>query len=226
MKPNLLTLLAGLALAGPALAQDPAPADPANKAQDAEAEKPKVYEVGTQVPEELTLVDMDGKKLSMKEARGKVVVMVWYAYKCPAIKQANPLLKKMAAAYAKTDGEVLMIGINSDRGELLDAKPEGVDEDGNPKKPFHALRTALQKNKMNFPVFIDKGNVVADLFQAKTTPHVFVLDAKGVVRYSGALDNDPRGSKKADEKVNYVNEAVKAIRAGEEVQTATTRPYG
>ena len=219
-------LLCALFVSGPAVAQERAPAEPAEKAQDKEKKEPKVYEVGTQVPETLTMVDIDGKKTSMKDLRGKVVVMVWYAYKCPAIKQADPLLKKMAAAFAKTEGEVMFVGINSDRGELADAKPEGVDKDGKPKKPFHALRTAMKERKVNFPMFVDKGNVIADKFQAKTTPHVFVLDKEGVVRYSGALDNDPRGNKKAEEKVNYVEEAVKAIRAGKEVETTSTRPYG
>ena len=178
------------------------------------------------MPEDLTLVDLDGKSLTMKEVRGKVVVLVWYAYQCPAIKQTEPLLKEMAQKYAASEGEVVMYGIDSDRGELLDAEPQGVEEDGTPVKPYKALRTALTKRKVDFRIFVDRGNVVADLFQAKTTPHVFVLDQKGVVRYSGALDNDPRGSKKAEEKVNYVDDAVQALRAGKAVEVAETKPYG
>lgn len=224
----------GLALAGAAFAQDPAPeANPAPAGAqkpaattEQEKEKPKVYEIGVQVPEELTLVDLDGKTLSMKELRGKVVVLTWYAYKCPAIKTAGPLLKKMAAEYGAKDSEVVFIGINSDKGELADAEPKGVDAKGKPIKAFAALRTAMEKRGVNFRIFVDRGNVVADLFLAKTTPHMYVLDAEGVVQYSGALDNDPRQRKDKKEYVNYVRDAVTALQAGKEVAVQTTKPYG
>ena len=225
MKSSLLTALCTGLLAGPVLAQGGAPVAKQLPA-DQEEEKPKVYEVGTQVPAELTFTDIDGKKLTMKELRGKTVVLTWYAYKCPAIKKAEPELKEMAAAYAAKDSEVVMIAIDSDKNELADAKPEGVDEDGKPLKPYHKLRTAMAERKINFRVFVDPGNVIADLFQAQTTPHMYVIDAEGVVRYSGALSNDPRGRKKEDERVNHVVETVALLQAGKEVVVTNTRPYG
>ena len=91
MKPSALApLMAALLVAGPALAQGTPDAKPATA--DQEKEKPKVYAVGTQVPADLTLHDLDGKKLTMKELRGKTVVITWYAYKCPAIVKAEPEL--------------------------------------------------------------------------------------------------------------------------------------
>lgn len=226
MKYLCTPMLGVLALAALAPAQEAERAAKPKQEAEKEAEKPKVYKVGVQVPEELTLVDMDGKKLSMKELRGKVVVLTWYAHACPAIKTAEPLLKEMAAEYGAKGSEVVMIGIDSDKNELLDAKPEGVDEEGNPLKPYAKLREQLEKREVNFRVFVDQGNVVADLFEAKTTPHMYVLDQEGVVRYSGALDNDPRGNKDEKEYVNYTRDAVKAVLAGEKVEVSETKPYG
>lgn len=231
MRFSLPVFLCGLVFAGAAIAQDPAPvAEPATsptaKAQEKEKAKPKVYEVGVQVPEELTLVDLDGKTLTMKELRGKIVVLTWYAYRCPAIKTAEPLLKKMAMEYAGKKSDVVFLAIDSDKGELADAEPTGVDAEGNPIKPYAALRSAMKKRGVDFRVFADRGNVVADLFRAKTTPHMFVLDAKGIVRYSGALDNDPRQRKDEKEYVNYVRDAVTALRDDKVVAVKTTKPYG
>lgn len=226
MKYLCTPMLGVLALAAFAPAQEAERARTPQQEAEKEAEKPKVYKVGVQVPEELTLVDLDGRKLTMKELRGKVVVLTWYAHACPAIKKADPLLKKMAAEFGGEDSEVVMIGIDSDKNELADAEPKGVDKDGKPLKPYAQLREQLEKREINFRMFVDPGNVVADLFEAQTTPHMYVLDAEGVVRYSGALDNDPSGRKDEKEYVNYVRDAVKALLAGDKVATAETKPYG
>jgi hypothetical protein len=61
-------------------------------------------------------------------------------------------------------------------------------------------------------------------FDAKTTPHVFVVDKEGTLMYSGAVDDDPRGGN--DQKVNYVKDALDALLAGKAVTTTATKPYG
>jgi len=44
-----------------------------------------------------------------------------------------------------------------------------------------------------FPVLIDKGNVLADELGATVTPEAYFVDAKGVLLYHGAIDNDRSG---------------------------------
>lgn len=226
MKPLHLTALLALALPASAAAQDAtptpsvtqAPADAAKKAQE-----PKIYTVGTTVPETVTLVDMDGKKTTMKDLRGKNVVFVWYAKDCPAIKASGKRLAATAKEIAKHK-DVVMIAVNSDRKDLADAAPS-KDAEGNLIKPFAKLRKHMADKKISFGMMIDRGGLLATKFQAKTTPHVFVVDAKGVVQYSGALDNDPRGRKK-DDYVNYALTTVTELKAGKAVTTKSTRPYG
>lgn len=227
MKPLHLTALLALAFPAGAVAQEAAPAKPTAQQPAAVQEKekePKVYELGTKVPEKVTLIDMDGKKTTMKQLRGKHVVLVWYSKDCPAIKASGDRL----AATAKQLGahkDVVMIAVNSDKNDLKDAKA-AKDADGNLIKPFAKLRKHMKDKKINFGMAVDKGGVLARKFQAKTTPHVFVIDAKGVVQYSGALDNDPRGRKSKEEYTNYALAAVTELKSGKPVTVKSSRPYG
>lgn len=226
MKPLYLTALLALALPASAAAQDAKPTPSVKQAPAAAAKKaqePKVYAVGTKVPETVAMVDINGKKMTMKDLRGKNVVFVWYAKDCPAIKASGARLAATAKEFAKHK-DVVMIAVNSDRKDLADAKAS-KDADGKVIKPFAKLRKHMADKKINFGMVIDRGGKLATKFQAKTTPHVFVVDAKGVVQYSGALDNDPRGRKK-DDYVNYALAAVTELKAGKPVSTQSTRPYG
>jgi hypothetical protein len=65
---------------------------------------------------------------------------------------------------------------------------------------------------------------VGHAYNAKTTPHMYVIDEKGVLRYAGAIDDDPRGKKDTD--VNYVKTALDALTTGKAVTTTTSEPYG
>ena len=65
------------------------------------------------------------------------------------------------------------------------------------------------------------------LYDARTTPHIFVIDPQGKIVYQGAIDNqptpDPASLKGAD---NYLNDALNAAMAGKPVAVAITKPYG
>jgi len=215
-----ILLAAALPLAAPAQA----PAPPAASDQ-AKVEKPTHFDLGTAVPADLVLTDLDGKTLSMKDLRGKVVVVTWYAIYCPGIKLTVERLKELAKEYGEGE-DVVLLAINSDKGELADAKPVGMDKEGKPLQPFPRIRAYMADKKVNFRMFVDPGNLIADKFRAKTTPHMFVLDRKGVVRYSGALDNQMHLKKDKEGYEPYVRNAVAAILAGEEPAVTKTRPYG
>jgi len=225
---KLPTLTALLALAMP-LALGAQEVQPPTSVEQApaiakKAKEPKVYEVGTKVPATLAMMDMKGKKVTMKGLRGKNVILVWYAKDCPAIKAAGKRLASMAREVNKHK-DVVMIAVNSDKKDLADAVPAGTDAEGKPNKPFAKLRKHVEDKKVSFSMVVDRGGVLARKFQAKTTPHVFVIDGEGVVRYSGALDNDPRGNKKEGYN-NYALTAVKEIKEGKPVTVKSTRPYG
>ena len=74
---------------------------------------------------------------------------------------------------------------------------------------------------------LDPTSTIARLYEAKTTPHIFVIDPTGKLIYQGAIDDKPT-TEQADLKGarNYLNEALAAAMAGNPVAVASTRPYG
>ena len=64
-------------------------------------------------------------------------------------------------------------------------------------------------------------------YGAKTTPHTFIIDAKGNIAYSGAFDNAPLGQiPEGAQYVNYIDKALGELTAGKAVSVAETKPYG
>src|SRR4029078_9554858 len=90
---------------------------------------------------------------------------------------------------------------------------------------YAAIRKHLEEKKMSFPVYVDHGNRLADLFGAQHTPHCFVINQKGVLVYAGGLDNAGQ-SETSKETKQYVKDAIDATLAGKEVATKTTEAYG
>ena len=74
---------------------------------------------------------------------------------------------------------------------------------------------------------LDPDGTIGHMYQAKTTPHIFVIDPAGKLIYQGAIDDKPT-TDQADIKTarNYLNEALNAAMAGKPVPVTTTRPYG
>ena len=74
---------------------------------------------------------------------------------------------------------------------------------------------------------LDPSGEIGKLYDAKTTPHMFVIDAEGNLAYAGAIDSDsspnPESIEGAD---NYVLAAIDSLKAGEPVETTQTQPYG
>ncbi len=75
-------------------------------------------------------------------------------------------------------------------------------------------------------IFPDREQRVTDILGGKTTPHFFLFDTKGVLRYRGGLDNDPMGYMEDDERQDWLSDAVDAIKGGKEVAAKDTKPAG
>ena len=75
--------------------------------------------------------------------------------------------------------------------------------------------------------FRDPDGRVGHLYDAKTTPHMFIIDPKGTLMYDGAIDSIS-SARQSDipRATNYVREALAEMKAGKPVTHAATRPYG
>jgi len=97
----------------------------------------------------------------------------------------------------------------------------------NPKhKDFGAEKDAIKQWGIEYPVLIDSDGKVGKMYEAKTTPHMYVINSEGILVYAGAIDNDAQDKLEADKKVNYVKQAIEELLKGETVSQPETKPYG
>ncbi|MCD8497603.1 MAG: hypothetical protein LRZ85_05670 [Alphaproteobacteria bacterium] len=74
---------------------------------------------------------------------------------------------------------------------------------------------------------LDESGSIGKMYDAQTTPHMFIIDSEGFLVYKGAIDSDssPR-PETIDGATNYVLTSLAEMKAGEPVKTASTQPYG
>jgi peroxiredoxin len=163
-------------------------------------------EVGKAAPA-FTLEDESGNPVSLADFKGKVVVLEWLNPDCPFVQRHYKAgtMKSLAETYGGKG--VVWLTINS---------TNYMDAEANAK--FKAA------NQLPYPILVDQDGAVGHLYDAKTTPHMYVIDAEGNLVYMGAIDDDPRGSNQQPK--NYVAAALDEILAGKAVSTAETTPYG
>jgi thiol-disulfide isomerase/thioredoxin len=213
----LFGALVAPAMAYTAVVDGSAPVDEPKPIDD---DKAKALKVGGVVPERLVLKDFEGNSTSFKDLRGKTVIVHFWSYRCPAERHANPIFKKMEDRFASSK-DIVMIGIVSNQNELGPTPAADADY----SKHYKELRDKSKDVGYKHTILADHGNKVSDLFGARSTPHCYVIDKKGVIQYSGALDDDPRGQK-GDDATNYVVEVTKAVVDGKPTPYKNTKPYG
>lgn len=190
-------------------------ASKSNAAASPFASDPKAKaELGKPAPD-FTLHDLDGKTVRLSDYRGKTIVLEWFDPTCPYCKYAysdEGPLKTMPERYMAQG--IVWLSINSAgpdaRGSAVDLNQSFVKEHG-----------------MKAPLLLDPTGEVGKKYEAKTTPHMYVINEKGLLVYHGALDNAPIGKVPADAtKMNYIDAALNDLKSGHAVTAAETRPYG
>jgi thiol-disulfide isomerase/thioredoxin len=211
---KLLTFVAaiGVLLAVPLAAQEQKEKE--KLATPASAEKP-AYKLGSVVDEKLVLTDLDGKSMTFKDLRGKVVMIHFWSMTCPFEEVADPKVAALEKRW-KDNKDVVVLAIAANSTEIGEKKP--ADN-------YAAIREHLKKKGLTNAVYADHGNKLADLFQAKSTPHCFVLDRKGSIVYAGGLDDDPKGDK-GEATQQFARDAVEAALSGKEPAVKESKPYG
>jgi peroxiredoxin len=162
------------------------------------------------------LADANGKGVSLSDFRGKTVVIEWHNPGCPFVKKHydSGNMQKAQAAAAK-DG-VVWLTINS----------------GAPGKQGHmsgAEAKALVAKSGARPTayLLDPRGVVGKVYDAKTTPHMYVVNKAGTLVYAGGIDDKPTANPAdINGARNHVLAALSELKAGKAVSVATSRPYG
>ncbi len=236
MKSPVVTGLLSALLASTGLSQistKPAsPTKPQNKKKHARKRRAPTLAIGNTVPADIALPTIDGKMRSFGELRGKVVFVHFWSIKCPWEKHAEPVILDLEAKYAGK--KVAILAINANQNELGAAPSKDVGgrkKEGRKNKngvqraqPYAALIRHVKATKgFGHEVLVDRGNKVSRLFGARRTPHCFVIDAKGVLRYAGALDGIRLDR---DNPTPFVKNAIDALLAGKDIEVKSTKPYG
>ena len=164
--------------------------------------------IGSPAPQ-FTLNDQNGKPVSLSDYAGKTVVIEWTNPECPFVQRHYKAGTMTTLAKAYADKGVVWLAVNST-----------ADATAAADKQFYA-----QQHGTTYPVLTDASGAVGHLYDAKTTPEMFVVTKAGTVAYAGAIDNDPTGDKGASA-TNYVRQALDAVLADKPVETAKTKSYG
>ncbi len=171
--------------------------------------------VGKPAPD-FRLDDVDGRPVSLANFRGKTVVLEWSNPDCPTVKKhydSGNMQRTQAAAAAA--GAVWLTINSSAEGNQGHMSPAAA-------KAF----TAGQQSR-RAAYLLDPEGVMGRSYGAKTTPHLYVINANGTLAYNGGIDDKP-STDEADiaSARNHVLAALSEVREGKAVSVPTSRPYG
>ena len=172
-------------------------------------------EVGKRAPD-FALTDLSGKKHELSDLKGKFVVLEWVNFGCPFVRKHYGSENMQKLQKDVVDKGVVWLSICSSApgkqgNETPDAAKSGLAR-------FGSAATAY---------LVDADGKVGRLYNAKTTPEMFVINPDGVLIYAGAIDDKPTpnpltvaGSN------NYVKAALNEATSGKSVSVPSTKPYG
>ena len=171
-------------------------------------------EVGQPAPN-FSAVGSDGKTYDLASFSGKFVVLEWLNHGCPFVKKHYGGGNMQALQKEYTAKGVVWLSIISSAPGKQGHSTAG--EANAAIKEHGAAPTA---------VLLDETGAVGKLYDAKTTPHMFIIDPKGTLVYAGAIDDQPSfdPDSLASAK-SYVRAALDEAMAGKPVTTASTKAY-
>jgi peroxiredoxin len=161
-------------------------------------------EVGSKL-QNFQLKDASGASRSLESYSGKILVFVFWSFKCPVSLAYDDRVEKLQAKYA-------------DKGVAVLAVASGANDNA------EEIKANAANLKIKFPVLLDTDGDLAEKLGATHTPDVFILDREAVLRYRGALDNNKKHGESG--RVAYAEDAIDAILVGRSAPVSETRPFG
>ena len=171
--------------------------------------------VGQKAPD-FVAVDTAGKQHRLSDFAGKFVVLEWTNPNCPFVRKHYGSGNMPATQKAATEKGVVWLAVNSTERAASDyLKPAALE--------------AWMKEHSGAPtaVLMDEDGVLGRAYAARTTPHLYIIDPKGVLVYAGGIDSI--ASARAEDvktATNYVNQALAEAFGGKPISAAATKPYG
>lgn len=182
------------------------------------AEAQGAIEPGNDAPIFLDAVTAQGETIDLPDFEGKTVVLEWTNHDCPFVKKHYAAPPENMQGLQEEAGEAEVVWI-----QVISSAPG--------KQGHVSAEKALELNETRGATpsytILDETGAIGRSYGAKTTPHMYVVDAEGTLQYNGAIDSIKSASASdiADADPYFLS-AVNAVVEGEEVQLASTAPYG
>jgi hypothetical protein len=162
-----------------------------------------------------SVADTNGKTHSLDQYKGKWVVLEWLNHECPYVRKHydNGAMQALQKKYA--DKVVWLSVVSSAPGKQGHFPNERANE------------LTREKGAAPDAVLVDSAGKVGRAYDARTTPHMFVINPQGNLVYMGGIDDKP-STRAADLKSArpHVDLALQEAMAGKPVSVATSQPYG
>lgn len=171
--------------------------------------------IGAKAPD-FSLTDTNGKTHALSDYKGRTVVLEWTNFGCPFVVKHYSTGNMQALQKKYTDKGVIWLSISS----------SAKGKEGN-MSPAEWNKEIADAKASSTAYLLDESGTVGKSYDAKTTPHMFIINPDGVLIYKGAIDNKP-STKTSDIKgaQNYVSAALDESMAGKKVSTSVTQSYG
>ena len=162
------------------------------------------------------VMDSMGKEHSLEAYKGKIVVLEFLNFQCPFVKKHYDSGNMQSLQKKYTGKDVVWLSVCS----------SAKGKQGHMTKDV--MNKAIKEKGMAVTAFIaDEEGTLGKAYGAKTTPHMYIINADGTLAYQGAIDS-VKSTKSADiaKSTNYVAQALDELLAGKTVSTPKTKAYG
>ena len=165
--------------------------------------------LGANAPEFSLVNAADGKTVAMKPADGNLKVVVFTCNGCPYAKAFEPRIIEIAKRFGPKGVRFYAVNPNDDEKYEIETLAN--------------MKARAAEKEYPFPYLKDGDSKVAHAYGARVTPHVFVVDGQGVVRYRGYVDDS---AKPEERKTTGLTDALNSLLNGRDIANAETRAFG
>jgi peroxiredoxin len=161
------------------------------------------FHIGSPVPD-FALQQLNGSPIQFSTLKGNVTVVMFISVQCPVSNAYDDRMNALYQDYAAKG--VKFVAINANRTE-----------------PAAAVADHARAHNFGFTVYKDENNVIADRFGATVTPETYVIDANGIIRYHGSIDDSKNVSRVTTQRLRL---ALDAVLTGKEPPQTETKAFG
>lgn len=165
--------------------------------------------IGAKAPQFALVNAVDGKTVAFRPGDGKLSVVVFTCNQCPYARAFEPRIVELAKQYQAKGVAFYAIDPNDENQYAIESLAE--------------MKSRATQHGYTFPYLKDADSSIARAYGARVTPHVYVIDGGGTLRYRGYVDDS---AKPEDRRTAGLSSALDDLLAGKAVSNQTTRAFG